>query len=193
MWFCPESLTLGFCVVQIMLTVYDDTVSIEFCRRILREEVLLKNIPKCDDDTGFTHHVLVTKLRRCRPKSLGMYEMYIDCNRIEFFIDDPCFNAMYGYTSRQIALGKWKEIYAERLCVSKIFFDFAEKIIYDDLYGMDENCPKVVFSKRFDEYFVVLYSPLSYIHIEVPEVFARIYPQYIWMYRIHDEEIFSPC
>lgn len=176
-----------------MLTVYEDTVSIEFCRRILREEVFLKNIPKCDDDTGFTHRVLVTKLRRCRPKSLGMYEMYIDCNRIEFFIDDPCFNAMYGYTSRQIALGKWKEIYAERLCVSKPFFDFAEKIIYDDLYGIDENYPKVVFSKRFDEYFVVLYSPLSYIHIEVPEVFARIYPQYTWMYKIHDEEIFSPC
>lgn len=178
-----------------MLTVYDDTVSIEFCRRILREKVFLKNIPKCDNDTdaGFTHHVLVTKMRRCRPKSLGMYEMYIDGNRIEFFIDDPCFNAMYGYTSRQIALGKWKEIYAERLCISKLFFDFAEKIIYDDMYMMDENYPKVVFSKRYDEYFVVLYSPLSYIHIEVPEVFSRIYPQYIWMFQIHDEEIFSQC
>ena len=135
------------------------------------------------DDYYEKFHIVIYKCYRTRYPSLTKYKLFINNMRIEFYNNDKSFIALYSGTVYKNNVGGWKKIYSDFLKIPVDYLDKLEHIIYQDLYRVNDDFPKVVFREtepnRYKRY--MLRNHWCTIPIELPEVFIHHFPQYKWI------------
>ena len=143
-----------FFVVSIMINIFDDNYK------------------------GF--HIVIKRKRRPKTLSLTNYHLWINNIEIDFYIHDKIFLSMWMSNAIKNNKGEWKTKYSFGYGIPIEISNYAEHIIYEDLYRVHDDLPKVFYNKDYDGFFITRNYWRSFL-IEVPILFIQHYPQYAWI------------